>query len=158
MRPMLAFQFRLLLRPNLFLMCCLSLRGKYDDDVVNPVWGAQYCLDLLSTYRGLGHIKTINQFTTGISCRLPSLHLILSMFSRNVWRTFGQKSFPISPINWTLTSPFPYPPITPAHHPLTVISSICYPTPCLYICGFFKPVVAYFLPLLIIIIQRFWAF
>ncbi len=42
------------------------------------------------------------------------------------WRT----SFPISPIDWTLISPFPYsPPKPPAHHPLTVVFSICYPTP-----------------------------
>ncbi len=31
--------------------------------------------------------------------RLPSLQLLLSMFSRNGWRKFGLKPFPISPID-----------------------------------------------------------
>ncbi len=31
--------------------------------------------------------------------RLPSLQLLLLMFSRNGWRKLGQKSFPISPID-----------------------------------------------------------
>ncbi len=63
-------------------------------------------------------------WSIGISCQLPSLQLLLSMFSRNGWRKFGQKSFSISPIDWTLIPPFPQ-----AHHPLTVIITICYPTP-----------------------------
>ncbi len=58
----------------------------------------------------------------------------------------GHKSFAISPIDWTLISPIPH-----AHHPLTIIISICY---LFYICGFFRPVVAHFLPLKIIIITN----
>ncbi len=34
-------------------------------------------------------------------------------------------------IDWTLISPFTYPPpIPPANHPLALINCICYPTPC----------------------------
>ncbi len=44
-------------------------------------------------------------WNTGISSRLPPLQLLLSMFLRNGWRKFGQKSFPIFPIDWTLTHP-----------------------------------------------------
>ncbi len=33
------------------------------------------------------------------SSRLPSLQFLLSMFSRNRWRKFGQKSFPTSSID-----------------------------------------------------------
>ncbi len=46
---------------------------------------------------GLGNI--------GISSRLPSSQLLLSMVLRKGWRKFGQKSYPISPIDWTLISP-----------------------------------------------------
>ncbi len=53
-------------------------------------------------------------WNTGKSSRLLSLQLLLSMFSRNGWRKFKQKSFPISPIDWTLISPFPYSP-PPSH-------------------------------------------
>ncbi len=60
----------------------------------------------------------------GISCRHPSLQLLLSKFSRRGWRTFGQRSLPIG---WTLNYPIPSP---PAHHPLTAPISVCYPTPC----------------------------
>ncbi len=52
--------------------------------------------------------------------------------------------FPISPIGWTFSSPTPPPPIPPAHHPLTVINSICNPTASFCLCGFFRPIVAYF--------------
>ncbi len=34
----------------------------------------------------------------------------------------------------------------PSHPPWTVIISICYPTPCIIYCAFFRPVVAYVLP------------
>ncbi len=57
-------------------------------------------------------------WNTWISSRPPSLQLLLSMFSRKGWKNFGQKSLLISP------------PILPAYDPLTVIISICYPTPC----------------------------
>ncbi len=61
--------------------------------------------------------------------KLPSLQLLLSMFSRNGRRKFGQKSFP--PLTEHSTTHLsPTPPFPPAHHPLTVITSICYPTPC----------------------------
>ncbi len=66
---------------------------------------------------------------TGLGSRLPSLQLLLSMLSRKGWRKFGQKSFPISSIDWTLIIPSLYPPppsVPPAHHPLTVIIPICY--------------------------------
>ncbi len=69
-------------------------------------------------------------WNTGISSRLPSSQLLLSVFSRKGWRKFGQKSFPISSIDWTPISPFLYPPTPPANHPLTVIISICYHTAC----------------------------
>ncbi len=81
--------------------------------------GASY-----SRRRGLAF--SVGLWKTEISSRLPSLQFLLSMFSRKGWKMFGQKSFPISPIDWTLI----YPPIPPAPHPLTVIISICYPTPC----------------------------
>ncbi len=72
----------------------------------------------------------------GVSSRLPSLQLLLSTFSRRGWRRLEHSSPQIS------TPPS-------AHHPLTVIKSICNPTPCFIyvVCGFFRPVVAYFLPL-----------
>ncbi len=42
-------------------------------------------------------------------------------------------------------SPPPPFPLPPAHHPLTVVISMCYPTPCfIYIYCLFRPVVAYF--------------
>ncbi len=69
-------------------------------------------------------------WNTGISSRLPSFQLLQSMFSRNSWRMFGQKSFPISPIDWTLIFPSTYLHIPPTHLPLTVIISIRNPTPC----------------------------
>ncbi len=49
-------------------------------------------------------------WNTGIGIRLKLLQLPLSVFSRKGWRKFGQKSFPISPIDWTLISFifFPY--------------------------------------------------
>ncbi len=43
-------------------------------------------------------------------------------------------------------SPF-RPPIPHAHHPLAVVTSICYPTPCSLYVVFFRTTVAYFLPL-----------
>ncbi len=49
-------------------------------------------------------------WNTGISFRLPSLRLLLSMFSWKCWRKFGQKSFHISSMDWTLISSFPSPP------------------------------------------------
>ncbi len=41
-----------------------------------------------------------------------------------------RRSSPISPIDWTLISNSPTPPIPSAHHSLTVITSMCCPTPC----------------------------
>ncbi len=46
-------------------------------------------------------------WNTGISPRLPSLRLFLSIFSRKGWRKFGQKSFPILPTDWRLNLPMP---------------------------------------------------
>ncbi len=61
--------------------------------------------------------------------RAPSVNVFL----RNGWRKIGQKFFPISQscLN-THPLPFPYPPppFPPVHHSLTVIISLCYPTPC----------------------------
>ncbi len=57
-------------------------------------------------------------------------------------------------LNTHLPISLPPPPIPPAHLPLTVIISVCYPNSLLYLCGFFRPVVAYFSPLEIIIIIK----
>ncbi len=74
--------------------------------------------------QGMRHFRW-GLWNTGISSRLSS-------FSRKGWRKFGQKSFPISPTDWTRICPFPFychhPTLSLAHHPLTVIISICYPT------------------------------
>ncbi len=85
-----------------------------------------------------------------ISSQLPLLYLLLWMFSRHGWRKFGQKSFPISPIGWTLT-PTPLPTCT---QPINSYHLYTLPNPLLYICGFFRPVVAYLLPLKTIITSR----
>ncbi len=62
------------------------------------------------TRRGLRrHHLRGSLWKTKISSRLPSHQLFLSMFSRIGWKTFGQKSFPISPIDWTLI------PLPPTH-------------------------------------------
>ncbi len=64
-----------------------------------------------ATAEGEGRYFRWGLWNTGISSRLPSLQLLLSMFSRNRWRKFRQKSFSISPIDWTLTQPpFSLPP------------------------------------------------
>ncbi len=86
-------------------------------------------------------------WNTGISFRLPSLQVLLSMFSRKGWRKFGQKSFPISPIDWTLTAPFAYPLLPTCTPPIKSYHLYILPNSLFYICDFFRPVVACFLPL-----------
>ncbi len=58
---------------------------------------------------------------------LPSIQLLLSLFSRKNWRKFPQKSFPIFPIDQRPISPIPQPlsPPSPAYLVLTVTISIC---------------------------------
>ncbi len=68
-----------------------------------------------ATAEGEGQHFRWGLWNTGISSRLPSLQLLLSMFSRKGLRKFGQKSFPMSPIDWTLISPFPYSPPSHTH-------------------------------------------
>ncbi len=63
-----------------------------------------------ATAEGEGRHFRWGLWNTGISSRLPSLQYLLSIFSRRGWRKFGQKPFPISPTDWALISPFPYPP------------------------------------------------
>ncbi len=64
--------------------------------------------------------KTVCIFVEGceILNKLPatSLQLLLSIFSRNGWRQFGQKSFPTSPVDWTLTFFPPHSPTPPPYH------------------------------------------
>ncbi len=66
-----------------------------------------------TTAEGKGRHFRWALWNTGISSRAPSLQLLLPMLSRNVWRKFWQKSFPISSIDWILVSSFPYYP--PSH-------------------------------------------
>ncbi len=49
--------------------------------------------------------------------RHPSLQLLMSIFPRKGWRKLGQKSFPISPINWTFISPISFSPSRPTCTP-----------------------------------------
>ncbi len=49
-------------------------------------------------------------WNTGIRSRFPSLQQLLPIFSWRSWRKFWQKSFPISPIDWTLIPSFSYSP------------------------------------------------
>ncbi len=52
---------------------------------------------VVSHKRRRGSAFSVRVVNTAISSRLPSLQLLLSMFSRNGGRKVGQKSFPISP-------------------------------------------------------------
>ncbi len=66
-------------------------------------------------------------WNTGIIFRLSSLQLLLTMFSRNGWIKFGQKTFPISPIDWTLLT---QPPSFVTHYSLNnyLKTILCCPT------------------------------
>ncbi len=78
-------------------------------------------------YWNVTHRRSWGLWNTGISSRLPSLQLFLSMFSRNGWRKFGQKPFHISP------------------HPTCSYHLYMLPSSLFYTCGILRPVVAYFL-------------
>ncbi len=99
-----------------------------------------------ATAEGEGRHSRWGLWNTGISPRLPLLQLLLSMFSRRDWRKSGQKSFPISPIDWNLISPIRYPHPT-CTSPVNSYNLYMLPNSLLYICGFFRPVVSSFLPL-----------
>ncbi len=60
-----------------------------------------------TTVGGEGQLFRWGLWNIGISSRLPSLQLLLSMFSRRGLRKFGQKSFSIFPIDWNLISSIP---------------------------------------------------
>ncbi len=78
-------------------------------------------------------------WNTGMSYQHPSLRLLLSIFSRNCWRKFGQKSFPIAPSDWTLISSFLYPQPHPTCKPqINSLHLYMLPNSLLYICGFFR--------------------
>ncbi len=74
---------------------------------------------------------------TEISFRLPSLRLLLSIFSIRSWIKLGQRSFPNSPYNFIIECTSPQ----PSHHFYMLANSLF----CL--CALFRLVVALFVPL-----------
>ncbi len=74
----------------------------------------------------------VRHFRRGLSntafvVRAPCVNVFKKRFQKNLTEVI-----PILPIDWTLISPFwcSSPPMPRAQHPLTLITSICYPTPC----------------------------
>ncbi len=68
-------------------------------------------------------------------------------FQETVGESLDRSLFPSPPVTeHSVPSPFPIslPPFPPAHHQLTVIISICYPTPCFIYVVYSGPLVAYF--------------
>ncbi len=101
--------------------------------------------EVRATAEGEGRHFRWGLWNTEISSRLPSLQVLLSIFSRKGWRKSGQKSSTSPPL--TEQSPPPpshYPTCTPPIHSYHLYMS---PNSLFYICSFFRPVVAYFLPL-----------
>ncbi len=74
-----------------------------------------------ATAKGEGQHFRWRTWNTGISSRLPSLQLLLLMFTRKDWRKLGQKSLPNSPIDWSLISQFPTTP-PPSQLQLSVLN------------------------------------
>ncbi len=66
----------------------------------------------------------------------------VSVFKKRLEKSLDRSLSPSPPLTEHSSPQFPTSHIPPAHHPLTVIISICYPTP-----GFFRPVTATFLSL-----------
>ncbi len=55
--------------------------------------------------QGASHRRRRGLWNIEISSRIPSFQHLLTTLSRKGWRKFGQKFFPIFPIDWNLITP-----------------------------------------------------
>ncbi len=88
----------------------LAKYNKFHINLYTILWlrvtkGPYWLIKLPKIWRGHWDCISWGLWNIGISSRLPSLQPLLSKISRRGWRKFGQKSFPIFPIDWNLISP-----------------------------------------------------